>query len=476
MVLAGRDFINFLDYVYIMEPPPGRGKIKLEKWPHVLEMAHSLLNERQLAILKARQIGFSWILAAYDVWLLRFHEGAVLLNLSKGQNEATALLGKVRFIYKALPEAWQLPLGTDSRSEISIPGMSSKIMALPATEDAGRSETATLVAQDEGDFHEFLDANLAAVKPTIDAGGQIVMGSTSNKKKMISLFKELYRGAPNNGWKALFYPWHVRPGRDQAWYERTKDSIPETSDMSPDLYMEQEYPASSTEALAPARSLQAFDMDILKDMEEDCRRPVETLGPINIYQKWRMGRKYMAGTDVSHGVGRDYSVTTIIDAQTGYVVADIMDNMVGPEELAEASVRLLTDPEWGYRSPIWGIEDNEWGIIVIKAAEAVHYPRIFHRETGRGSKKIGWHTDGSSRFVLWGELIQAVASRHLIVPNKAGLDQFSTVIRNTDARGTIEAMVGAHDDYPMAVGIAWQMRKWAYSGGMVDDVIISYGW
>ena len=31
--------------------------------------------------------------------------------------------------------------------------------------------------------------------------------------------------------------------------------------------------------------------------------------------------------------------------------------------------------------------------------------------------------------------------------------------------GEIQALKGAHDDYPMAVGIAWQMRKHAYSSG-----------
>jgi hypothetical protein len=50
----------------------------------------------------------------------------------------------------------------------------------------------------------------------------------------------------------------------------------------------------------------------------------------------------------------------------------------------------------------------------------------------------------------------------ITIPSKNGLSQFSTVIRNPDKDGRIEAMVGTHDDYPMAVGLAWQMRKEAY--------------
>ena len=68
---------------------------------------------------------------------------------------------------------------------------------------------------------------------------------------------------------------------------------------------------------------------------------------------------------------------------------------------------------------------------------------------------------GGSRYILWGDLIEAIHSRSITVPNMEGLSQFFTVIRNPEKRGRIEAQQGAHDDYPMAVGIAWQMRQFA---------------
>ena len=153
--LAGRCFVDplfssreegtacdFLDFVYILEPPPGRGRIRFTRWDHLIDISEKLISERLIVILKARQIGFSWLIAAYAAWLARFHEGAVILMLSKGQDEAKALLGKVRFILVNLPDTWQVKFGADSKSEIEIPEMNSKIVALPATEDAGRSETA----------------------------------------------------------------------------------------------------------------------------------------------------------------------------------------------------------------------------------------------------------------------------------------------------------------------------------------------
>lgn len=460
-VLSSRSFERFLDFVYIMEPPPGAGRIKFAKWPHNLQMARDLTEHRLICTLKARQLGWSWIMAAYAVWNMMFKEGSLVLMLSKGQFESKELLSKARFIYRNLPDDWQWPLATDSSSEIAPKGKTAKIVALPSTEDAGRSETASVVIQDEADFHEFLDSNYAAVKPTIDAGGQMLMGSTSNKRKLISLFKELYRGGPDNGWHVVFWPWTARPGRDQEWFDQVKRNVPSLDEltaegMSPDLYMEQNYPVDAQEALAPPKSIGAFDQDMLKDMQELTRKPTSVIdGAINIYQGFRAGGRYGAGTDTAHGTGYDFSVTTVIDLKSGNVVADIMSNSMQPEDLAHHSLELLKR----YGSPIWGIEDNEWGIVVVKAAQEARYPRIYKHKTGRGAEHIGWHTDGKTRWELWGELQAAVNAGQITVFSSPGLSQFFSVILNPDKGHRPEAMKGAHDDYPVAVGIAWQMRK-----------------
>jgi len=66
-----------------------------------------------------------------------------------------------------------------------------------------------------------------------------------------------------------------------------------------------------------------------------------------------------------------------------------------------------------------------------------------------------------SRWQLWGELIEAT-NAGLIIPNETGLNQFFSVIINKEKNDRPEAMRGANDDYPTAVGIAWQMRKYAH--------------
>ena len=465
--LCARSFIDFLDHVKVVEPPPGRGIIPFAMWPHLVEVVELFGAENLISILKARQIGLSWLLAAYACWTALYHKGANVMLFSQGENEAKVLLSKVKAIHEELPPHLQGHMAGNNATEMKFEDMASKITALPSTEKAGRGETGTLVIQDEADFHEYADANYAAIKPTIDAGGQLIQVSTSNKKNLSSLFKALYRGSPKNGFAARFYSWAVRPERDQKWYDRVRREAPDTAEMNADLYMEQEYPRTEEEALSASRVLSAFDPDVLESMQGDIKNPVDTLGLANIYQKPSIGKRYMAGSDSSHGVGADFGVSVIMDATTGMVVADIVDNYIEPEELASQTIDLLEK----YGNPIWGIEDNEWGILAIRRAQELEYPNLYERlRPGKSPSgaavrvmRPGWHTDEKTRYILWGELIQAVKDRLIVVPNKDGLSQFTSVIRNPEKNGRIEGMTGAHDDYPLAVGIAWQMRKEAYT-------------
>ena len=459
--IASEDFIFFLDYVYILEPPQPLvgivgGKTPLEKWPYIMELANDLLTKRLIERLKARQMGLSWIISAFYTWMLRFKDGSNMLMLSRGQVESHALLRKAKFIYRNLPESWKIPIDKDSGSEFSLEGMSSKIIALPSTEDSGRGEAATSIFQDEADFHEHLDANYLAIKPTIDAGGQLIMGSTINKKNNRSLFKNIYRGSPENGWNKKFWGWQLRPGRDQEWYDRVAREardLPDAQELGVDLYMEQEYPGDETEALKPANALAAFDLENLERMKSDVRQPRQRIAHINIYQEFQWRKAYAAGTDPSHGVGQDFAATVLMDKDTGYVVADIFGQGIAPDELVVASLELMDM----YRNPRWAIEDNEWGVVVLNAAIKANYPNMYRRRINRtGKRQKGWHTDVGSRSQLWFDLIDAVDAGSVTIPNLAGLRQFETVIRHPDKDYKPEAMIGEHDDYPMAVGLALQ--------------------
>jgi hypothetical protein len=451
-------FKHFLRFVQV--PESGVGMVPLQEWPHIAKVVEVLANDLLIVWAKSRQIGCTTILAAYCVWHAQFTPHARVVVFSKGERDAWDFLDKCKEIYSALPDALRIKLESDNREQMVFAG-GSKIETMPSTTDAGRGRTPTLVIMDEADYHEYLDACYNSVKPGLDDnGGQLILASTISAYKLGSTFQFFYQSAPGNGFTKLFYGWRSRPNRDDEWYKAQKLTYQDQA------LFQKEHPETEEEAFAPAKAIAAFDLDVLTMMKQDVKEPIEvrTMGNgvrASIYQEFQPGNRYAAATDTSHGTGKDFAVTVIYNTVTGYVVADIYSSVINPFQLGVASVELLNS----YGSPIWAIEDNDWGINTITAAQELRYKRIYHRENGNP----GWHTYDSQghakggRYQVWGDLIEAINTRQFTIPNGEGLAQFFTVIRNPapGKHGRIEAQHGAHDDYPMALAIAYQLREFA---------------
>ena len=448
--IARMDFFEWLRYVKILEPFPGRGEIPFEAWPHLLDIGQQMIDYNLLAWLKSRQLGCSWLVAAYTLWVASYNEGVHVIEFAQNEPKAAELIAKQKYIYSRLPEGLKTPVKSmENQLELVFPGTDSYIRAHPSTKDASRGLTATIAWFDECDFHEYFDQAYSTAKATIDdIGGQFILTSTANPEKAVegSTFQNIYSNAPDNGFKAIFYGWQSRGERTQEWYEKVKKN-------AIDLFaFQKEHAATDLEALSAPENIVFFDREILTEMMNDNKAPVKTVSHQNIYQPPSIGKKYVAATDTSHGVGGDDAVTVVIDLATGYVVADIKSNVLTPEQLADESVQLLDL----YKSPLWAIEDNDWGAVTIRKAVELGYKNFYHYK----KDTIGWHTGHSNRFFLWGELAEAIVDRGITIPSQAGLKQFFTVIRNPKKQGRIEAQAGRHDDYPMALAIAWQMRKY----------------
>ena len=476
---AKLSFLHFLEFVWIQdtslneEGQESGAAMKFEFWAHLVWFIRVLDLYRSIIVLKARQLGFSWIIAAFFLWLALYHAGSNMLKLSKNELEARKLLAKARFIYERLPDPLKVGIKGRVWGKESVEfANDSSIIALSSTKDAGRGETSTGVAQDEADHHEYLEENFSAVRPTVeDKDGYHIMLGTPSQEDAESFFKRTFLAADEldedcnrinpsgTPFVRVYFPWNVREDRDEQWRERLRSIF--TDDV-----ISKEYSESIEEALAPARSVCAFDVDALNDMRKHCREPLGGVKGLPITAAcWRLyqpGRKYIAGSDTAHGVGGDYSVTVIMDAESRYVVADVFSNTLAPEDFAYQSVQLLDL----FDDPTWAVEDNDRGILVIREAQRLRYRHLYHRPVSRGAAEaVGWHTDEASRHILFGELQTAIKSGELTIPRLEGLQQFYDTQRNAKKNGRIEAVGGRHDDYPLALGIAWQMIRYARRSG-----------
>ena len=465
-----QSFVRFLKHCFIIEAPtldnPG-GVIKFELWEHIKHAISILLTEKLIVWLKSRQIGASWLIAAYVLWYAVFHQGATVMLFSKGEIEAMELLAKCKRIYDNLPDFLRIKMQPSSGTEIGFPVMMSSIKALAATETAGISFTSSIVVCDEWEEHPYADQNFLSSKPTRDAGGQFIGIFTVNKQKPETLAKAVFRDATDgkNDFVPLFTAWHERPGRDAEWYEITKRNIPsrELATLTPDLYMEQNYPGSIDEAFRATQTVSAFNLKVLDEMmgnTSNIRIIKDGIDSsiVNIFKDHNIGNYYIVGTDTSHGVGKDFSVTVLMNVKTGEIIADIFNKTLTPEELAYHSLKLLDV----FQSPLWYIESNDWGRVTVSMAQDLGYKNLGYQDDKK--TKLGFQTNEATRRDLWGGLIPAINNRQVVIYNKAGLQQFYDVIRNIDKEGRIEAMAGRHDDYPIAAGICWLKKDEVNTG------------
>lgn len=226
--------------------------VPFELWAAQRQVAEIFQNERLVVILKARQLGMTWLAVAYALWSMLFRPVATVLLFSLRDDEAMKLKERLRGMYDRLPDwmRFRFPITKDNDHELVFNNGSSA-MAFPAT--AGDSYTGSLVVIDEADLIPNLAKLLRSVKPTIDAGGKMFMLSRVDKfrDEANSPFKRIYRGAKEGktGWKAVFLPWHARPGRDEKWYGDTKTEVLHRTHN--DDEMAEQYPATDEEALAP---------------------------------------------------------------------------------------------------------------------------------------------------------------------------------------------------------------------------------
>ena len=475
--LVESSFEDFLTHVFIEQERAGA--VPFQKWPHLVKLAIILPKQRLLTWLKARQIGCTWLVACYVLWRAMYFPSEVILLLSKREDDAKVFLAKCVFIYNNLPP-W-LRAGMSSTTEKMTFDSGSRITAMPSGPDVGRSETASIVVVDEADHQPYLDQNFAALKPTIDAGGQMLLLGTSSALKIDSRFKSLHRSGvlldidnpefPEDGdWARVFLAWHVRPDRPADFKEKERERGAYS-----EFELEKEYPDTEEEALAPARSRMYFNRDALGRMLVDLREPIDVRGGVvKIWRPPAVGQNYVGFGDFAWGETMAYDCATIMDYNTAEVVAEIHGRLED-EEMADLFVELCKEYRWAYCSG----EANSEGLTVINIMVRLGYGnRMWHhgKDWLHNEHHRGWLTTGLTRPPMLGEYAKAVRERQVIEHCRDAVNEMFSFIRHDS--GKAAKAVGAFDDHVMSRAGAWRMREDAFfvsgPGGAVTPMPANY--
>ena len=413
-----------------------RDWISFDLWPQQRATLNAMHTDRLLVVLKARQLGLSWLSLAYALWMMVFEAPATVLLFSLREAEAIELLARLHGMYNRLPPYFRSR--TTIRSASKHLELSTDSRALAFSTKGGRSYTGSLAIVDEADFTPDLALFLNAVKPTIDAGGKLFLVSTSDKTRPVSTYKNIYRAAEQNigDYRHIFLPWYAHPKRDDEWHARTKSEMFAQRGTDDDFFAE--YPATPDEALAPEQLDRRIPLQWIQPCIDDTA-PLDAplsapaLPQLSVYIEPQPGHTYVIGADPAEGnPNSDDSALTVLDAGTW-------------EETASLAVKVEPTIFAGYIEQIAsyynnaGImpERNNHGHTLIATLTATGRNRLL---TGYDTK-AGWLSNVKGKVLLYDACADAVRDQATVIRTPDTISQLASI-----EASTLRAPEGLHDD------------------------------
>lgn len=430
-------------------------------YPAQVDVLNALLSNSLLVILKARQLGMTWLVLAFVLWSMLFHPIVTALLFSKRDDEATYLLGveRLKGMYDRLPpflKARSIEVDNDHEWLLS---QGSIARAFPTS--AGDSYTASIVFVDEADLVPDLNRLMNSAKPTIDAGGKLILLSRVDKTKPQSEFKNIYRAAKagTNGWHPIFLPWTVRPERTPEWYEQQKRDFLARTDSLDGLF--EQYPATDTDALDPATQDKRIPSEWLRQCYEKVEpltkatglpKDAPTIPNLRIYRLPEKGKQYIVAADPAEGnPTSDDSSATVLDKESGEEVAAFWGRFQ-PDTFAS----YLNDAAVFFNRAEILCERNNHGHAVL----------LWLRDHSKLKRTLGldgregWNSTSLGKAMMYDACAEAFRER------ETKLHTFETRVQLGLIEGaTLKAPEGEHDDlatsYALAlVGIRRGMGSW----------------
>lgn len=432
--------------------------LPFELWPAQAAVLSQMHRDRLLVVLKARQLGMSWLALAYALWVALHRGPATVLLFSLREAEAVELLARMKEMHRRLPHFLRVKEVVRENDSLWQLSNGSRVMAFSTK--GGRSYTGTLAIVDEADFVPDLGIFLNGVKPTIDAGGKLFLISTADKKRPISTFKNLYRAAlaGTGDYRPIFLAWWARPGRDEAWHQRTQAEMYAQRSTHDDFYAE--YPASPEEALAPEQLDRRLPLDWLRPCTEEVPPVYDSAAPaipgLTVFEKPKVGHRYIIGADPAEGnPNSDDSAATVLDVESWAEVA----NLVGKFEPSVFAYFLDKVGRYYVHADVL-VERNNHGHTVIRALQEKGQVAVLLGYDG----KPGWLSNIKGKPLLYDALAEAVRDGVVTIRSSETASQLASV-----EASTLRAPEGLHDD--RAVSFALAVAALAYGQGRAEGSV-----
>jgi len=442
-------------------------------------------------VLKARQIGITWLAAGYALWKLLTMPGTRALIVSINEDEAIKVVNRLFDMFVSLPEHLRFEGEITKPTRASRPttlieftfpdGRISSVVGLPSTRRAGHGETATIVLLDEYARHEYARESWKATFPTADNGGQIIVISTGNgvSNELTgegNFFHHLWVNHEEYGIEARFLPWDLHPDRDEAWYAKNARALP-AADRG------EQFPRNPQEAFILTGDCW-FDLEALAWYGESERVLTEEgrmrffvnetgtrgkivwqdKGWIRVYAKPDPSHDYGVAADVATGRGFDYSCAYVIDLSSMAIAAELHGKL-DADEFAEqlhylgrwyGTARIAVEMGGGYGEPV---------IIALRDGRKgrPHYPKLYRHTLGdrpdaHQLKNYGFPMNTKTRPLIVNQIEQAIREKTIPAMPTTLLAECRTFVRQRTLPSP-RAQDGSNDDRVMAFGIGLELYR-----------------
>jgi len=361
LVKCKRNILYFAEnFFYITNLDEGKIKIKLHNFQK--RILRSLRDHRFVITLASRQIGKTTMMTIYALWVTCFQDDQRLLVVANKENTAINILKRIRMAYEKLPN--YLKPGVTEWGKTSVVFANGSSIGISTTSsDAGRGDSCNCLILDELAFidNHMVEAFWESVYPIISSSkkSKIFVASTPNGTN--NLFFDLYQGAietdpeKHNRWHPERVDWWEVPGRDEKWKNDTIKQLGSRESF------DQEY---GNVFIQSGES--AVDEEFFDKLKLDCQEPkfVFDEGHYLLWDEPNKDHLYVAGVDVSEGLGEAGSVVQILDItnlQNIEQVAVYHNRTISPYNFTTKLNEILE--HWG--KPPALVERNNCGAQVV---------------------------------------------------------------------------------------------------------------
>lgn len=471
---CAQDPVYFINkYVRIRHPV--RGLIPFKTFPYQDRMLEALMKKRLNVVLKARQMGYTEIVAAFVLWLILFHPHQTIMCLATKAETAKGYIKKIRTAIKKIP-SWLLiaDVVTDNKTSIELAN-GSVVKSSTKAADAGRSDALSLLVVDEAAHIKGFDEVWTGLRPTISTGGRIIMLSTP--LGVGNVFEKTYIDATKRGnnFNPICTMWYEHPEHisdlqvdtntgkyTSAWFRD------ETKGMS-QREIAQEY-----ECAFLASGDTFFTPDLMNSVSKMVVPESNMEEGLHVFKAAERGRSYIMSVDSSTGIGFDRCGIHVCDVETMEQVAEF-NGRVKPSDAAATADRIGRD----YNSALMIVENNAVGLAVLEHLKLLGYPNLFYSRKGaKAGDRLGdpgnasegsmgpsyvhgISTQGNNRGFMLNKLEELIRMEKMVIHSIRFRSEMETFIWNN---GRPEAKSGRRDDLIMAMAFLVWVRDNLYGG------------